>query len=513
MGRGRKANAIKELNYNTIFYNSVGSYVQRINVYLSHSIESEPLSNHIKIAGGFAFKSADYVSNGIPIIRISDFGDERIILKSVKFYKESEQLKKYELKGGDIIIALTGGTIAKLGIVQKGIGKLYLNQRVGKFEILDPAIFENEYVYWIARSVQTIIKELAWGAAIPNVSPKQIEKIRFPIPDRQTQKGIILFLNDLKNNSIIKGKGYFHSETEAEILLIHENSLRSAGIVTELSHQQSLLKKLRQQILQDAIEGKLTKDWREQNPDVEPASELLKHIQAEKQQLIKDKKIKKQKTLPVITEDEKPFELPDRWEWIRLGGLCSKTGSGSTPSGGKSAYIDNGIKFIRSQNVYNNGFRWNGEAYIPKYTHEKMKGTKLLPQDLLLNITGGSIGRCCILPLNFDEGNINQHVAIIRLILTNTGGYIHKVICSSYFQNEIINVQTGAGREGLPKNRMDNMLIPCPPLIEIKAIITKVEKLFVICDQLEGQITSSQANTEQLMQSVLKEAFSQSNAA
>ena len=176
MGRGRKANAIKELNYNTIFYNSVGSYVQRINVYLSHSIESEPLSNHIKIAGGFAFKSADYVSNGIPVIRISDFSDERIILESVKFYKESEQLKKYELKNGDIIIALTGGTIAKLGIVQKGIGKLYLNQRVGKFEILNPAIFENEYVYWIARSVQTIIKELAWGAAIPNVSPKQIEK-------------------------------------------------------------------------------------------------------------------------------------------------------------------------------------------------------------------------------------------------------------------------------------------------------------------------------------------------
>jgi len=181
VGRGRKPNGIKKLDFNTVFFNSVGSYVQRINDYLSHTINSEPLSNHIRIAGGFAFKSTDYLDEGIPVIRISDFSDEKIVLKDVKFYSESESLKKYELESGDIIIALTGSTIAKLGIVQDGLGKLYLNQRVGKFEVLNPAEFESEYVYWIARSVQSIIKELAWGAAIPNVSPKQIENFLFQI--------------------------------------------------------------------------------------------------------------------------------------------------------------------------------------------------------------------------------------------------------------------------------------------------------------------------------------------
>ena len=307
MGKEHNLNSKKTFNHKTIFYNTVGSYVQRINDRLSLQITPEPLSNHINIVGGFAFKSTDYLDKGVPIIRISDFNDEKIILGNVKFYKEAESLKRYELKTGDIIIALTGGTIAKLGIVQEGIGKLYLNQRVGKFEILNPDEFESEYVYWLARSVQTSIKELAWGAAIPNVSPKQIEKLKFPIPDKQTQRCIVKFLNDLRNNDILDGQYYFDAEVEAEILFMHKRALCNADISSELTTQQTLLKKLRQQILQETIEGKLTADWREQNRNVEPASELLARIQTEKAQLIKDKKIQKQKPLPPISEAEKPF--------------------------------------------------------------------------------------------------------------------------------------------------------------------------------------------------------------
>lgn len=277
----------------------------------------------------------------------------------------------------------------------------------------------------------------------------------------------------------------------------------------EITHQQTLLKKLRQQILQEAVEGKLTADWRAQNPDVEPASELLARIQVEKAQLVKAKKISKQNPLPPISEEEKPFALPNGWVWCRLSNLCSKTGSGSTPTGGKSAYVTDGIKFIRSQNVYNEGLVWNGEAYITFKIHEKMKLTQLYPEDLLLNITGGSIGRCCILHRDFNEGNINQHVAIIRPVVAELGYYLHKVICSDYFQREIIIAQTGAGREGLPKNKMDIFLIPLPPLPEQKAIVAKVEKLLSLCDQLEHEISQNQCHAEQLMQAVLSEAFSQ----
>ena len=192
MGRGRKP--ISNLNnseWETVFYNSVGAYVRYINNQLSKEYKLEPLSNHLKIIGGYAFKAAEYKKQGIPIIRISDFNNEQIVLKDVVYYQESKELDRFQLVEGDIIIALTGGTIAKLAIVQAGLGKIYLNQRVGKFQVLNPDEFELEYIYWLARSIQSIIKNLAWGAAIPNVSPKQIEELKFPFPTKEIQKGIL----------------------------------------------------------------------------------------------------------------------------------------------------------------------------------------------------------------------------------------------------------------------------------------------------------------------------------
>jgi type I restriction enzyme S subunit len=279
------------------------------------------------------------------------------------------------------------------------------------------------------------------------------------------------------------------------------------NLIKEINSQKNLLTQLKQSILQEAIQGKLTKEWREQNPTTEPASELLKRIKAEKAQLIKEKKIKKEKPLPTITKEEIPFELPEGWVWTKLNDICSKTGSGSTPRGGQSAYTELGIPFIRSQNVYDEGLRMNVIAFISETVHEKMKGTKVQSEDLLLNITGGSIGRCCIVPKEFKTGNINQHVAIIRTVNTFNGYFIHKVICSPYFQNMIIEVQTGAGREGLPKNKMDNILIAFPPLEEQKEIVKKVEILMQQCQELEQEIQTSEVNAQMLMQAVLKEAF------
>ncbi|MFN9881616.1 MAG: restriction endonuclease subunit S, partial [Planctomycetota bacterium] len=127
----------------------------------------------------------------------------------------------------------------------------------------------------------------------------------------------------------------------------------------EITHQQSLLAKLKQGILQEAIQGKLTADWRAAHPDVEPASQLLHRIQAEKARLIAAKKLRKEKPRPKITPAEIPFEIPKGWEWCRLIELSEKTGSGSTPSGGKSAYSASGIPFLRSQNVHDYGLVLN----------------------------------------------------------------------------------------------------------------------------------------------------------
>jgi type I restriction enzyme S subunit len=105
----------------------------------------------------------------------------------------------------------------------------------------------------------------------------------------------------------------------------------------------------------------------------------------------------KRVTLP-LKPDEAPFDLPTGWSWSRIGEICSKTGSGSTPRGGKEVYKPSGVPFLRSQNVYDDGLRLNDVAYIDPVTHERMSGTRVIPGDLLLNITGGSMGRCCLVP-------------------------------------------------------------------------------------------------------------------
>ncbi|CAM8635874.1 RMtype1_S_EcoJA65PI-TRD1-CR1_like domain containing protein [Comamonadaceae bacterium] len=275
----------------------------------------------------------------------------------------------------------------------------------------------------------------------------------------------------------------------------------------EISHQEALLAKLKQAILQEAIAGKLTADWRVAHPNPEPASQLLHRIHAEKARLITAKKLRPEKPLPNITPAEIPFEIPQGWEWCRLLDLCEKTGSGSTPSGGKSAYLTSGIPFLRSQNVHDDGLRLEDVAHISADIHARMEGTTVYPDDLLLNITGGSIGRCAVVANEIEEANVNQHVAIVRPVFRAGNKFLHAVILSPYFQGKIDAAQTGAGREGLPKNKMDQLLIPLPPLAEQAAIVARVGALMEHCEALATEITHTRTHAAHLLQAVLKEAF------
>ena len=166
-----------------------------------------------------------------------------------------------------------------------------------------------------------------------------------------------------------------------------------------------------------------------------------------------------------------PFEVPGSWEWTTVETVCSKIGSGSTPKG--SNYAPDGILFFRSQNVYNDGVVLEDIKYISEEVHQSMIGTEVLSNDLLLNITGGSLGRCAIVPNEIDRGNVSQHVCILRPIIIKPE-YLHTFILSSFFTKTM--KITGSGREGLPKYNLEKMLLPVPPLAEQTRIIHKLNK-------------------------------------
>ena len=257
--------------------------------------------------------------------------------------------------------------------------------------------------------------------------------------------------------------------------------------------------KLRELILTLAVQGKLLP----QDPSDEPASVLLKKIRAEKDRLITDGKIKRDKSLAEIAEEERPFELPVGWEWVRLNTLLQKIGAGSTPLGGKEVYTQTGVKFLRSQNVWDDGLRLAGVAFIKPETHAKMAGTTVLPDDLLFNITGASIGRCAVVPSDFDDANVSQHVTIVRTVLPTLNTFLHKVLVSRHVQQTVMDVQVGVSREGLSIAKLGSFLIPLPPLAEQSRIVTRVEELMRLCDALQDKARLEATQHAQLVATLL----------
>ena len=197
-----------------------------------------------------------------------------------------------------------------------------------------------------------------------------------------------------------------------------------------------------------------------------------------------------------------PFEIPDNWVWTTIEDICSKIGSGSTPKG--SNYSANGIPFFRSQNVYNDRLVYDDIRYISEEVHQKMKGTEVLANDLLLNITGGSLGRCAVVPADFNCGNVSQHVCIMRSVLVEPE-YFHALVLSSYFAKSM--KITGSGREGLPKYNLEQMFFPLPPLTEQQRIVTEIEHWFALLDQIGQEKSDLQTIIKQTKSKILDHAI------
>ncbi len=385
---------------------------------------------------------------------------------------------EYQFDDDAVIIPLVSGTghgHASIKRIHFQKGKFALGSILCAIIPKDKCKLSAEYLYrFLDLNKENELVARMKGMANVTLPIKEIAKIEIPLLSIEEQVKFV--------------ESYYDLETKSNNLSI------------ELTHQLALVKKLRQQLLQDAVQGKLVP----QNPNDEPASELLKKIKAEKQKLIAEGKLKKGKELPPINDEEIPFEIPEGWVWCRLGEICTKIGSGSTPNG--SNYSLDGKPFFRSQNIHDVELVYDDIKFISAEVHKQMKGTTVFANDILLNITGGSLGRCALVPSLFEEGNVSQHVCIIRpLTVDNT--FYHKIVLSPFFQKFIFSSTTGAGREGLPKYNLELFSVPLPPLSEQTRIVQKLDALMRYCDDLETSIKESAVQNEKLLQQVLKEAL------
>ncbi len=290
-------------------------------------------------------------------------------------------------------------------------------------------------------------------------------------------------------------------------------------------------KDLKNSILQMAVEGKLVP----QDPSDEPATVLLERIREEKHRLIAEGKAKFPKggeSIIYTVSDGSPYEkrvdakghvlsdtciadeapleeLPKGWAWVRLSTLFTKMGSGSTPAGGRKVYQDEGPLLIRSQNVHNEGLKLEDVAHFA-YSLFKKRGSHVLPNDILLNITGASIGRCAIVPNPFEEADVNQHVLIMRPVDSTLNHYLHIAIVSPLIQAAIMVGQVGATKEGLSATKASNLIVPVPPLAEQYRVVERVNQLMPLVEEY-GKLEDDRealdaALPERLRKSVLQVA-------
>ena len=163
-------------------------------------------------------------------------------------------------------------------------------------------------------------------------------------------------------------------------------------------------------------------------------------------------------------------EFKGEWEKKQLGDISEKINSGKTPLGGESVYTEKGILFIRSQNVTGDKLSYENSTFISEEINNTMKNSVVKPKDILLNITGASLGRSCVVPEDFVTGNVNQHVCIIRIDKNNDPYFIQPILSSEKGQNLFTSLQTGSGREGLNFQSIRKIELYFPSLPEQKRI-------------------------------------------
>jgi restriction endonuclease S subunit len=332
--------------------------------------------------------------------------------------------------------------------------------------------------------------QFANTSAQPVISLKRISAITIPSLTLKEQKEIVKILNDIENGIIEIENDKYTIKGTFNFISLKED------LDTELTHQLDLIKQMRQAFLREAMQGKLVKSTNTK----ETGQQLLAKIKAEKTQLIADKKLKKEKELAPITDEEIPFEIPNHWAWCRLGeiGICK---TGTTPSTIVKEYFGNDIPFIKPADITLKGIIINNEGL----TFSGLKQGVLIPSNSLMMVCiGGSIGKSFFSEI---EVSCNQQINSLTPLSEIKSIFLQFWLQSNYFQKEIWSKASGGTTPIVNRSKWEGIFIPLPPLHEQEQIVVKLEELMAFCDSLEQSIKESQGYNEQLLQQVLREAL------
>jgi len=478
--------------------------INKIALQFTNEFKAGFFTDYFDIAGGTQPPKSAFINEPkegyIKFLQIRDFSSVSTptyipILKNNKICSEK-----------DLVLGRYGASVGKILTGKAGA----YNVACAKIIFLEEDTIDREFLfYWLHSSYfQNFLTSISRSAQ-GGFNKNDLSRIKTYFPSIEIQKKLTSILRYidlalLNNDKIIFNK---IGKTEVEIAFIElvEKFLsfinEGEELSTELTHQLSLVKKLRQQLLQDAVQGKLVA----QNPKDEPASELLKKIKAEKEKLIIDGKLAKDRIVSHINEDI-PYELPPNWIWCRLSDIAEAIDP--NPSHRMPNYVNEGIPFISTENFKSDDtLDFNVGKKVTAQTLNEHIARYEIHDDSFAFSRIGSIGKTIKLPMDRTYC-VSHALSVINPISKRISlKYLRFVMSTEFILKQAKSDVKSISVPDLGMAKIRNFFIPLPPFNEQNRIVQKVDELMLYCNELEASIKQSEAQNEKLLQQVLREAL------
>jgi type I restriction enzyme S subunit len=345
------------------------------------------------------------------------------------------------------------------------------------------------------------------GVGISNMSSKALASIAFPLPPSLEQHRIVAKIDELMARCDELEK--LRTAQQGACLAVHAAAIKQLLNIAEPGQHQRAhaflaehfgelytvkenVAELRKAILQLAVMGKLVP----QSPVDPPASELLQEIEAERQRLVEEGKIRKMAPLPPVTEEEKPYALPQGWEWVRLGEL-GITQTGTTPPSNDRENYGDYIPFIGPGDIKNNGIDCSGNGLSERGL---LRGRLIDKGSVLMVCIGGSIGKHAIAEQNI---SCNQQINTLTPYNHASGKYLFYIMASAYFQSAVNSRAGGSATPIINKKKWSGIPVPFASVSEQCRIVSRIDQLMDLCDALDQQIDSATTKQAQLLGAVM----------
>lgn len=469
---------------------------------------------------GYAFKSSQYLNEGTFVLRVTNIEPNGKIdtydAKYIDSQSAANDYEKFSLEENDVLLVMVGGSLGKIGVVDADCLPAVLNQNMWKLvRYGDIAL---QYFIMAIRNINANQLEIT-SSTHGHLSQGEYMSKLFALPPLAEQHRIVAKVDDLMALcdqleqrqttqqlthqtlvttllEAITRPGSDDHNTQAEIELLFANF--DTLFTTEQSIDQ-----LKQTLLQLAVMGKLVP----QDPNDQPASELLQKIAREKVRLIKEKKIKTQQPLPEISDEEKPFPLPQGWEWVRLGDVANIVSGNAFKSSDFNEQA--GVKTIKITNA-GVGELIETEDYLPASFAKEFDAHVVEKDDLILALTrpyistGLKVSKC---PESYHGALLNQRVSAIKCYSLFISDFAFLVMRSPFVLKTYQDRFGGSGLQpNLKVSDVTELLMPMPPNNEQHRIVAKVDQLMALCDQLKTRLQQAQTTQQHLADAIVEQA-------